>query len=169
MLVCVFYTYTLVGCFSGCKMGGIGQYVDVGIIPVLYVQYKFLGTYLGYRKSPKYREWTTDLTEEDLKKIEVGSNCADDLAKALFIRLFKCELEEKPNDICATFNRLEVRQLCDPVKMHAIRCKYIQSSFVFLRVTKFINALQCMSTGSMPLESLEETKKVRGRMVSAKS
>lgn len=90
---------------------------------------RFLGTYLGYSKTPKYREWIADLTEEELRKIEVGSNCADDLAKALFIRLFKCELEERPNDICATSNRLEGRQLCDPVKMRAIRCKYLQLCF----------------------------------------
>lgn len=34
---------------------------------------------------------------------------------------------------------------------------------------KFINALQCMSAGSMPLESLEEMRKVRGGIVSVKS
>ena len=34
---------------------------------------------------------------------------------------------------------------------------------------KFINTLQCMSAGSMLLESLEETRRVRGGIVSVKS
>ena len=93
------------------------------------MQSNILGTYLGYSKTPKYREWINDLTEKELRKVEAGNNGADDLAKALFIRLFKCELERRPSEICATANRLEGRQLCDPMKMRAIRCKYLQLNF----------------------------------------
>ena len=85
----------------------------------------FVGTFLGYSKSPKYREWTNDLSAEDLRKLEVGSKSAEELAKALFMHLFKQDLEERPDSICATSNRLDGRQLCDPTKMRAIRCMYL--------------------------------------------
>ena len=98
----------------------------VALCRMIIVQHIIIvGTFLGYSKSPKYREWTNDLTVEDLRKIEVGSKSAEDLAKALFIHLFKHDLEERPDDICATSNRLDGRQLCDPIRMRAIRCKYL--------------------------------------------
>ena len=81
-----------------------------------------IGTYLRYSKSPKFREWISDLTAEELKRIEAGSKSAEGLAKSLFMVLFKNDLEQRPQDICATANRLEGRQLCDPVKIRAIRC-----------------------------------------------
>lgn len=31
-------------------------------------------TYLGYSKSPKFREWISDLSPEELKRIEAGRN-----------------------------------------------------------------------------------------------
>ena len=80
------------------------------------------GTYLGYSKSPKFHEWISDLSARDLKKIEAGSKSAEGLAKSLFMLLFKQDLEQRPDNICATANRLEGRQLCDPVKLRAIRC-----------------------------------------------
>ena len=32
----------------------------------------FVGTFRGYSKLPKYREWTNDVSAEDIRKIEVG-------------------------------------------------------------------------------------------------
>ena len=73
----------------------------------------------------KYREWIPDLSPEALKKIEAGSKSAEDLAKALFMKIFKHDLEHCPNDICATNNRLEGREQCDPIKLCGIRCKFV--------------------------------------------
>ena len=84
----------------------------------------FVGTFLGYSKSPKYQEWTNDLSAEDLRKIEVGSKSAEEVAKALFMHPFKQNLEERPDGICATSNRLDGQQFCDPTKMSAIQCIY---------------------------------------------
>jgi hypothetical protein len=83
----------------------------------------YTGTYLGYSKSPKFREWINDLSPEELKRIEAGSKSAEGLAKSLFLVIFKQDLEQRPEEICATANRLEGRQLCDPTKLRAIRCK----------------------------------------------
>ena len=59
----------------------------------------------------------------ELEKIEADSKSAEDLAKSLFMKIFKQDLEQRPEDICATSNRLDGRQLCDPVKLRAIRCE----------------------------------------------
>ena len=83
----------------------------------------YTGTYLGYSKSPKFREWITDLSVGELKKIEADSKSANDLAKSLFMKLFKEDLEQRPDGICATSSRLDGRQLCNPIKLRAIRCK----------------------------------------------
>ena len=81
------------------------------------------GLNLGYSKSPKFREWITDLSVGELKKIQADSKSANDLAKSLFMKLFKEDLEQRPDGICATSSRLDGRQLCNPIKLRAIRCK----------------------------------------------
>ena len=80
-----------------------------------------IGTYLGYSKSPKFREWISYLSAGRLKRIEAGSKSAEGLAKS-FMVLFNNDLEQGPQDICATANQLKGWQLCDPVKIHAIWC-----------------------------------------------
>ena len=52
---------------------------------------------LGYSKSPKFREWITDLSVGELKKIEADSKSANDLAKSLFMKLYKEDLEQRPD------------------------------------------------------------------------
>ena len=42
-----------------------------------------------------------------LKKIEASSKSAEELATALFLKIFKDDLEHRPNAICTTSNRLD--------------------------------------------------------------
>ena len=60
-----------------------------------------------------------------LKKIEASSKSAEELAKALFLKIFKDDLEHRPNAICTTSNRLDGREQCDPTKLRGIRCMFV--------------------------------------------
>ena len=66
----VFYTYTLAGCFS--ENGR-----DRSVCGCCYFMCNLnsLGTYLGYRKSPKYREWTNLMTFVQLLIVLRDVNC----------------------------------------------------------------------------------------------
>ena len=91
----------------------------------IYYDSHTIGTYLGYTKSAKYREWIPELNPMALKKIEASSKSAEELAKALFLKIFKDDLEHRPNAICTTSNRLDGREQCDPTKLRGIRCMFV--------------------------------------------
>ena len=84
----------------------------------------FLGVYFGYPKSPKYRVWIAEMNSTQLKSIEGSCKSAVELAKKLFRFVFKNDLETRPDDICATSNRLDGRTLCDQDKLRGIRCEF---------------------------------------------
>ena len=75
-------------------------------------------------KSSKYRVFVPEVSLSQLKSTEASCKNADELAKGIFRLVFKHDLETRPNEICATANRLEGREVCDPIKLRGIRCKY---------------------------------------------
>ena len=84
------------------------------------------GCFLGFPKSPKFRVWIPAeiLPSSVLKGIEQSSSSASELAMSLFTRMFKDDLETRPDDICATDNRLNGREVCNQEFMQGIRCKF---------------------------------------------
>ena len=81
--------------------------------------------YLGFRKRGDSNKVWVPMSAAELQKIEASvDNTAASLAKGLFEFLFKDELQRRPNQICATANRLDGRELCDPQRMRAIRRKF---------------------------------------------
>ena len=81
---------------------------------------------MGFSKSAKFRVWIPAeiLSLSALKGIEQSSSSASELAMSLFTRLFKDDLERRPDDICATDNRLDGWEVCNPEFMRGIRCKF---------------------------------------------
>ena len=84
---------------------------------VFYILLHPPGVYLGYTKH-KYRKWV-ELTKEELKDIEGSASDPADLAKRLFVVLFKDDLDTRAESICCT----ESRELLDQEILAGIRCK----------------------------------------------
>ena len=123
-------------------------------------------TYLGYSKSPKFRKWISDLSPKESKRIEAGSKSVEGLVKSLFMVLFKQDLEQQPEEICATANQLEGRQLCDPAKLRAIQCMY--STLCVIRIS-LTCLLQCTSAENILYPYLEPRKRVLDGIASVRS
>ena len=64
------------------------------------------------------------MNSTQLKSIEGSCKSAVELAKKLFRFVFKNDLETRPDDICATSNRLDGRTLCDQDKLRGIRREF---------------------------------------------
>lgn len=101
-------------------------FMDYYEIIIFFVCVTYSGVYIGFSKSPKYRVWvhSEELSPKILKYIETSSSSALDLAKKLFNVIFKEDLENNPDDICYTPNRLEGRRLVDQELLKGIRCKF---------------------------------------------
>lgn len=86
-----------------------------------------IGVYLGYSKSPKFRVWVDCLDSTSLGSIEDGSHNHDDLAKKLFISIFKERLENDPENkiICITESKSDGRELLSQKILSGIRCELL--------------------------------------------
>ena len=120
------------------------------------------GCYLGFSKSANFRVWIPAeiLSLSVLKGIEQSSSSASELAMSLFTRLFKDDIETRPDDICATDNRLNGREMCNPEFIRGICCKFCTCVLLYNN-SPMILYLQYMLLVSIWMASLKDQLKLK--------
>ena len=87
----------------------------------LFSLFVIIGAYLGYIKHIKYRQWVPQITEVQVNEAINSASDPADLAKRLFILVFKEELEFKASSVCCTKN-IQSRELLNLDYLLGIRC-----------------------------------------------
>ena len=78
------------------------------------------GCYIGFK--PNFTVWVP-ISSQKLQEIELAAEDETDLARKLFIIIFKEDLERRPNEICCT--EAEGKELLNQQYLQGIRCKFI--------------------------------------------
>ena len=78
------------------------------------------GCYIGFK--PNFTVWVP-ISSQKLQEIELAAEDETDLARKLFIIIFKEGLERRPNEICCT--EAEGKELLNKQYLLGIRCKFI--------------------------------------------
>ena len=96
--------------------------------------------YIGHEKHDKYRK-VVKLIKKELQEIEDSASDAVQLAKALFVILFKDELDTNAENVCCTKYR-DSRQLLDQDILAGTRCEQqlncTVKQFTYIPVTREI-------------------------------
>ena len=69
---------------------------------------------------PQFKIFVKGLTSQKLRELEMGAEDDVDLARKLFLAIFKEELQN-PNNVYCT--KVEGKELLNPTFLTAIRCK----------------------------------------------
>ena len=77
------------------------------------------GCFLGI--NPNFQIFIKGLTTQNRTEIEVGAEDDVDLARKLFLAIFKRELSEEPNNVYCT--KVDGKKILNPTFLTAIRCK----------------------------------------------
>ena len=63
------------------------------------------------------------ITDKQVGDIEQSSGNAEQLARKLFVLIFRDALEERPNSVCCTES--DGKELLDQEYLHGIRCRFV--------------------------------------------
>ena len=78
------------------------------------------GCYIGFK--PNFTVWVPSITSQKLQEMELAAEDEADLARKLFIAIFKEDLESRPNDVCCT--EADGKELLNQQYLQGIRCKF---------------------------------------------
>jgi len=95
-----------------------------------------VGSYIGYLNTAPHDQlmvWAPHLQPSALKVAEAKSKTPTELARALFVEIFKKELRERPDKVNCT-ETLDGKELLNQQFLWGIRCKYFVEVYTYLHL-----------------------------------